>query len=85
MHATLVPGDLNVRIKPSAASLCVAQWRTAFISNDVQLSRTKAQSQALEPRTTIKRPRHRFFPAEVQCGNGGAKILAAEKLGKAVR
>ena len=32
----------------------------------------------------MKRPRHRFFPAEVQCGNGGAKILAAEKLGKAV-
>jgi len=32
----------------------------------------------------MKGPRHRCFPAQVQCGNGGAKILAAEKLGKAV-
>jgi len=32
----------------------------------------------------MKRPRHRCFPAEVQWGNGEAKILAAEKLGKAV-
>jgi len=38
-----------------------------------------------ELRITMKRPRHRFFPAEVQWGNGGAKILVAEKLGKAVR
>ena len=37
-----------------------------------------------ELRITMKRPRRRCFPAEVQCGNGGAKILAAEKLGKAV-
>jgi hypothetical protein len=77
------PRELNVRIRPSAASLCFCAVDRPLISNHSRLSKTKAQSR-VTLRITMKRPRRRCFPAEVQCGNGGAKILAAEKFGKAV-
>ena len=56
----------------------------SFKSGTLRTLWKTSKTQATRTAHNHERPRRRCFPAEVQYGNGGVKILAAEKLSKAV-